>query len=279
MPVAGEPLVRRILAWLHHHEIVDVVINLHHRAETLTAVVGDGSDIGVRVRYSWEAPLVLGSAGGPRHALPIMRADQFLLVNGDTLTDVDPGEVAATHAASGALVTLALVRNREFDRYGGVKVDKDGCIVSFSRRGPESRDSWHFIGVQAVDASVFGDLPDGVPLNTIGGVYDELIRTRPGAVRAHCCDAAFWDVGTARDYLRTSHALSNGALDMGRRVHIDASAQVTGSILWDDVEVGADVRLTECIAADGVRVPPGTRYERTILQQRGDDLVVTPIEN
>ena len=47
------------------------VLNLHHLPATITASVGDGSDLGARVRYSWENP-VLGSAGGPRHALPLL---------------------------------------------------------------------------------------------------------------------------------------------------------------------------------------------------------------
>src|SRR4051812_32950178 len=92
VPVAGEPLVRRSLAWLQSQGVRDVVLNLHHRPETITTIVGDGSDLGVRVRYSWEQPRVLGSAGGPRQALPLIdgsAADPLLIVNGDTLTDVD----------------------------------------------------------------------------------------------------------------------------------------------------------------------------------------------
>ena len=69
VPVAGTPLVLRILRQLAAAGITDAVLNLHHLPHTLAAVVGDGSDVGVRVRYSWEMP-VLGSAGGPRHALP-----------------------------------------------------------------------------------------------------------------------------------------------------------------------------------------------------------------
>ena len=49
----------------------DLVLNLHHRPASIDARVGDGSDLGVRVRYSWEQP-VLGSAGGPRRALPLL---------------------------------------------------------------------------------------------------------------------------------------------------------------------------------------------------------------
>src|SRR3954451_24324868 len=81
VPVNGVPLVRRILTWLRRHGASDVVLNLHHRPQSIAAVVGDGGDLGLRVRYSWEQP-VLGSAGGPRHALPLLTektADPFLI--------------------------------------------------------------------------------------------------------------------------------------------------------------------------------------------------------
>src|SRR5919112_4472229 len=74
LPIAGEPLVRRILRFLQAAGVADVVMNLHHLPHTLTQRVGDGSDIGIRVRYSWESP-VLGSAGGPRRALPLLRSN------------------------------------------------------------------------------------------------------------------------------------------------------------------------------------------------------------
>jgi adenylate cyclase class IV len=69
LPVAGQPLVVRILRWLRTNGITDVVLNLHHAPETLTRILGDGRTFGLRVRYSWETP-VLGSAGGPKRAAP-----------------------------------------------------------------------------------------------------------------------------------------------------------------------------------------------------------------
>ena len=72
--VGGVPIVRRIVTWMVREGVTDLVVNLHHRPETIAAVLGDGSDLGARVRYSWEQPAVLGSAGGPRHALPIIGA-------------------------------------------------------------------------------------------------------------------------------------------------------------------------------------------------------------
>jgi mannose-1-phosphate guanylyltransferase len=54
IPVAGEPMIRRIIRWLVARGVADLVLNLHHLPETLTAVVGGGGDLGARVRYSWE---------------------------------------------------------------------------------------------------------------------------------------------------------------------------------------------------------------------------------
>jgi NDP-sugar pyrophosphorylase family protein len=279
IPVAGVPMIRRIVAWLAGNGVDDLVLNLHHLPQTLTAVLGDGSDLSARIRYSWE-PVLLGSAGGPRRALPIVGADSFFIVNGDTLTDVDLGAVAAAHTASGARVTLALVPNTEPDRYGGVSLDAAGRVTGFPRRGPSGAGSCHFIGVQIVSAGVFGALPPERVINSIPDVYEALIAEHPGSVRGYVCDAAFWDVGTQADYWRTSTAFAaaEGLGDQrGRGTRVDATARVTRSILWDDVEVDADCTLDECIVTDGVRVARGSRYVRhTLLRGPDGTVMATP---
>src|SRR5918993_3560487 len=148
-PVDGEPLARRTIAWLVSHGIRDLVLNLHHKPETITRAVGDGGDLGARVRYSWESP-VLGSAGGPRHALPLLDVEverTFVLVNGDTLTDVDLPAMLAQHRQSSALVTMALIPNPRPDKYGGVLLDAGHAVTGFTRRG-SSTEGFHFIGPQ-----------------------------------------------------------------------------------------------------------------------------------
>src|SRR5436190_23809282 len=74
IPLAGRPMIHRIVQWLVRNEVTDIVVNLHHLPATITRVLGDGSDLGAAVRYSWEQPRVLGSAGGPRQALAILGA-------------------------------------------------------------------------------------------------------------------------------------------------------------------------------------------------------------
>ena len=291
VPVNGRPLARRILSWLASHGIQDAVVNLHHRPETVAAVVGDGSDLGLRVRYSWEQP-VLGSAGGPRHALPLLtdhRDGPFLIVNADTLSTVDLTALLARHAASGSMVTMALIPNPEPRKYGGVTV-RDGYVIGFSRAGAPG-ESFHFVGVQAAEASAFAGLEDGVPAESVNTLYPRLMAGAAGAIAAFVSDASFSDIGTPRDYLATSLRLAEieGPDLVSRRgLQVDDSATIERTVVWDDVSIGRHVRLTECIVGDGVRVPDGAAFERSVIVRQGalapaaderveGDLLIRPI--
>jgi NDP-sugar pyrophosphorylase family protein len=279
VPIGGEPLVRRIIRWLRSAGVSDLVLNLHHLPETIAAVIGDGSDLDVRVRYSWEQPVVLGTAGGAKRALPIINqrgTGTFLIVNGDTLTDVDLPALLSAHGDSGALVTLALVPNDQPEKYGGVVLDAGSRVNGFVRPGRTAVGSYHFVGVQAAHPSAFDDVPDDVPANSIGDVYDRLIARSPGAIRGFVTNAAFWDVGTIADYRATSAALA-AAAPTGRNVRVDPRARVETSILWDDVAIGADAVLEECIVTDGTVVPEGARYRRAVLRG-GRQLIATPFD-
>jgi len=295
-PVDGEPLARRTIRWLVSQGFTDLVLNLHHRPESITAAVGDGGDLGARVRYSWESP-VLGSAGGPRHALPLIldgagdlsrqsreaaKAETFVLVNGDTLTSVDLRAMIDDHRRHGALVTMALIPNPRPDKYGGVRLDDRRAALGFVRRG-SAEENFHFIGPQIVQAAVFAPLPDGVPRETVLQVYPELMASRPGSVRGFVGDWSFRDIGTPADLLETSLDLAaeGGRPDRprwGRRARVADSARVTRSVLWDDVEIGDGAAVHECVIADGVRIPAGAVYRRAAIVRSGGDLIATPLD-
>jgi len=278
VPIAGVPLVRRIVARLVAAGVIDLVLNLHHLPHTITGNLGDGTDMGARVRYSWEQPIVLGSAGGPRRALEIVGAEAFLIVNGDTLTDVNLSALINAHAESGAAVTLALIANPEPLKYGGVRLDGGSRVTGFVSRGPAAAGSYHFIGVQMVQADTFRRVPVDYPVNSIGGLYDELLASNPGSLRGFVTDAAFWDVGTVSDYWSTSLALMDGGQRQGRNGRIHPSARLGRSIVWDDVEIGPHVTLDDCIVADRAVVPAGASYRRAALVQTDAGLTATPFD-
>ena len=273
LPVAGATLVERILEGLSRQGILNILLNLHYRPETIAGIVGDGSGLGLSVRYSWEVPL-LGSGGGPRRAFSLVSDDRLWLVNGDTLTDVDLAAMAAEHAASDALVTMAVIPNRSPERYGGVVVSPQGEVTGFVPRGSKDP-TWHFVGVQIAERDGFRSLADGVPADSVGPLYRALIASRSGAVRAFQSHARFVDIGTPGDYLDACLSLAGRTLVAGARVAVDPSARLEACVLWDDVLVGADVRLRRVVVGEGVSLPAGYEADNAVVVRGADGLEVT----
>jgi NDP-sugar pyrophosphorylase family protein len=272
LPVAGVPLVHRILQSLAAAGVADAVLNLHHLPHTLTGLVGDGSSIGMRVRYSWEVP-VLGPAGGPRRAIPLL-GPSFLIVNGDTLTDLDVRALIADHRRSGALVTMAVVPNSQREKYSGLSAGSDGALTGFAKRGAPDN-AFHFIGVQVVNAEAFASVPENVPFET-SVLYTSLISARPGSIRLFATAAEFFDIGTPADYLDTSLRIGQREgrqADVAPSARVDPTARIERSILWDDVVVGAGSMLRECVVTDGVRVPADTSWHGVTIRVANGELM------
>jgi NDP-sugar pyrophosphorylase family protein len=272
LPVAGTPLIHRILRPLSAAGVRDVVLNLHHLPHTLTRILGDGTALGVRVRYSWEVP-VLGSAGGPKRAVPLLQpVSTFLIVNGDTLADIDLRAVVEDHRRSGALVTMAVVPNTAPEKYGGIAVAADGAVTGFVRRGSRET-SFHFVGIQVAEPDTFASVPAGVPYETVGALYPALISDRPGSIRAFRTSGEFMDIGRPADYLDTSLRLAaREGIEMAAHAEVSRTARVERSVLWDDVVVEDGAMLRECIVTDGVRVPADTSWHGVTIRVASGEL-------
>ena len=161
-------------------------------------------------------------------------------------------------------MTLAVTQNPAPHRYGGVLVDPDGWVTGFTGPG-DPRVPLLFVGVQVAEAAVFEALPDEVRAASIGGVYDTLVAG-PGGVAVYPVTGCFHDIGTPADYVETTRAVSaheqHPAVSLGLRSRVHPSARVERSILWDDVTVGADCVVTDCILTDGVQLSYGITLDR-----------------
>lgn len=272
LPIAGTPLIIRTLRHLRQAGIRRVVLNLHHRPETITRLVGDGSAFDLHVRYSWEGT-VLGSAGGPARAISLLEADRFLVINGDMITDVDLAALADRHLETNALVTMAAIDGRP--GYNGVIADTRGIVTGFGQQPG----AYHFIGAQAVNASVFAGVSVETPSDTVHGIYPPLIARRPDSVRVFHSHASYFDIGSTREYFATASAIAkheHQPLDRGSDCVIADDATLRDTLLWDRVRIGARASLTECIVADDVVVPEAAKFSRCSLVMRDNRMVATP---
>ncbi len=114
VPVAGKPLIVYHLEALARAGVRDVVINLSWLGDKLRAALADGSRYGVSITYSDEGPVALETGGGIFNAIRHLGPGPFLVVNGDTFTDIDLSALRATADAdvrAGALARIVLVPN------------------------------------------------------------------------------------------------------------------------------------------------------------------------
>ena len=105
-----------------------------------------------------------------------------------------------------ARLDLDYIEDSSAEVDANVVMTGDGLVTGFVKRGQTAAGSYHFIGVQVAEASVFAGLKDGEPIDSLFGVYAPLIASAPGSIRGHVCDAAFWDIGTPEDYAATDAA-------------------------------------------------------------------------
>ena len=279
VPVAGVPLIVRILEWLAAQGVETAVLNLHYKPDSITNCVGHGRSIGIKVTYSWE-PKILGSAGGPRSALSSL-GDEFFVINGDTLTNIDLSNMVQAHKEHNAVVSLAVSSNLAPQQYGGVTVDEDGFVQGFN--SPGNHKGLHFVGIQLAKASVFSPLRYQKPASSIGGIYDSLLQSDSQKIYAHRVSEQFLDIGTPSDYFASSLAVAEieGRSDVliGNNCKIHPTASLTRTIIWDDVIIEEDCRIRNSILSDGVRLLKNTVCENKIVSIDLDSRMKTDSES
>ncbi|HEY6085824.1 MAG TPA: nucleotidyltransferase family protein, partial [Nitrospira sp.] len=117
LPVAGTPLIVWNLLLLKRHGFRDVIVNLHHLGPMIEQAVGNGAKYGLRIWYSQE-PVILGTGGGIKQAEPNFSGEPVLILNGDTLVEIDLEALCAFHEQHRAMATLVLRCDPEAARWG-----------------------------------------------------------------------------------------------------------------------------------------------------------------
>ncbi|MBA2335392.1 MAG: nucleotidyltransferase family protein, partial [Blastocatellia bacterium] len=130
IPFLGKPLVGYVAEYLARFGLKDFVVNLHHQPQSVINALGDGTDFGVKIEYTFEEPDILGTAGGLDNARHLLEDDMFLVVNGKIITDIDIAEAIETHKSSGAIATMVLKPNTKRERFTIVGTE-DGFVKGF----------------------------------------------------------------------------------------------------------------------------------------------------
>lgn len=217
LPVAGTPLIVWNLLLLKRHGFHDVVLNLHHLGPMIQQALGDGSRYGMRIIYSHE-PVILGTGGGIKQAEPHFSGEPVLVLNGDTLFELDLDALCAFHRRREAAATLVLRKDPEAERWGLVEVGADQRILRITGRGVTTSQPTYprmFAGIHILQPRLLREVPKGVA-STIIDPYVAAIQ-RGEAVLGYDFDGYWSDVGTPERYAQVEHDAAAGVIDLSAR--------------------------------------------------------------
>ena len=262
LPVGHVPLVGYALRLLAHHGITGVTVNLHHLGRLVREALADGAAYGVRLAYSVENE-ILGTGGGLKNMLEHLDTT-FVVLNSDTIIDVDLAAVVAAHRRSGALATMVLRRSPE-PGPGAIGIDREGRIgrilgQSAAGAAPASPLGYNFAGVHVMEPRFLEYLPPGVPTCLVRYGYLKALHNRE-PLTGVVVDGYWQDAGTPASYYQANVDALADAMPLA---HVDPLAGyalsprhsvATAVRMGNDVELGDQTRLgPPLVVGDGCRL-------------------------
>jgi len=203
--LGGKPFLARQLAWLASHEIRDVVLCVGHGADQVRRALGDGAALGVRLVYS-EEPEPLGTGGALRLAESLVEGPALVL-NGDTLPELDPAALEAARVASDAIGALALYPSDDPAAAGRVEFDEHDRITRFVEKDPAHRGpAWVSGGCYAFAPALWARIPPGVS-SLERDVLAPLAESRE--LVAWRVSGTFYDIGTPEGWERAERRFAS----------------------------------------------------------------------
>ncbi len=183
LPVNGKPLIVRHIEKLKAIGIQDIVINLAWLGDKIEHYLGTGATWGVNIKYSHEIPGGLETAGGLRHALPLLGEGQFIVVNGDIYTEFDYKRLLDIDLQN-KNAHLFLVKNPQHNAKGDFSIGDDGLV--------NIEPKFTFSGVAVYNTNAIKPIPDEkIPLRIY---FDEWIKNK--LVQGSILEDFWCDVGT-----------------------------------------------------------------------------------
>ena len=162
MPVSGRPFLAHQLELLRVQGITRVVLCLGHLGEMVRQQFGDGHAFGVHLEYSFDGPVLLGTGGALKRALPRL-GESFFVLYGDSYLPIPFAPVAEAFQRSGRRGLMTVYRNEgRFDTSNVVFADGEIRAYDKQRCLPEMRHIDYGLSVFKPDA--FDDWPADRPL-------------------------------------------------------------------------------------------------------------------
>ncbi|MBP7694125.1 MAG: nucleotidyltransferase family protein [Anaerolineales bacterium] len=200
--VNGEPFAVHQLRLLRRQGLTDAVFCIGHLGEQVEAALGDGAAWGLRVRYSPDGGVLLGTGGALRQARPLL-GEAFFVLYGDSYLECDFAAVEAAFHAGGRLGLMTVFRNEGQWDTSNVQYEA-GEIRRYDKheRTPAMRHIDYGLGVLRAEA--LAGYPAGQPLD-LAVVYQDLLAR--GQLAAYEVAERFYEIGSPAGLAETRRYL------------------------------------------------------------------------
>jgi D-glycero-alpha-D-manno-heptose 1-phosphate guanylyltransferase len=195
--VAGKPFLEYPIRQLIKFGLTDIILCVGHGAESVERYFGSGDRWGVRLRYAYE-PTLRGTGGALTLASEFLTESTFLVMNGDSLFDIDLAALVRHHRHAEALATMALLELDSTERSGVTEIEPNGEVTAFHERGARGRRGLVNGGVYVLEAEVMTRIPDNRPVSLEREVFPDLVGCRFYGLPF---SAWFVDIGIPEAYL------------------------------------------------------------------------------
>ena len=274
VPLVDRPFMHYMLEWLRGHGVDDVIMSCGFLADGMRSVLGDGSALGLRLRFV-EEPEPRGTAGALKFAEGLLE-ERFLMLNGDVLCDTDLTAQIAQHERTGARATLSLIGVDDPTAYGLVRLRPDGTEVAefLEKPSPDQIDT-NLIsaGAYVLERSVLDLVPSDRNVSIEREVWPRLVGE---GLHGYVAEGYWLDIGTPERYLRATFDILEGNVRSGVALGADlvsvgdgsrVDGRVTGPAL-----VGGGCHVAEgshvgslAVLGDDVSVGPRSVVERAVV--------------
>lgn len=263
VPIVNRPVMEHIIGLLRRHGFTDIIVNVYHLADQITAYFGDGSRFGVKITYAEEDRL-WGDAGSVKRCEEFFGNHTFLVIGGDDLADIDLTRFLENHRQKKALASIALSLVDDPAEYGIVLINEEGRITRFLEkpRGEIIFSNTANTGIYLFEPEAL----DLIPRNTFylfGKTFFPLMLEQKRPIYGYLTAGYWMDVGNLSMYLQAH-------LDaLAGKVRLDFPAPERRKYQWISetavIEPSASIEYPVVIG-DGCRIESGAAVrENTVL--------------
>ena len=189
--INGRPFLDYQMRLLAANGVTRAVLSVAYRGEMIEEYLGDGSQYGVEVSYSYDGPSYLGTAGAIRKALAGL-GDAFFTLYGDSYLTVPFADVEREFLASGKRALMTVYRNEGLFDTSNVEF-AGGRIVAYDKKARTAAMRHIDYGLGVFRASLFAGLPEGEVAGLATLYQDALKRDELAAFEVQ---ERFFEIGT-----------------------------------------------------------------------------------